>query len=86
MTENCIGECQTLQKTLVDEEVPMPNTTAKIIIHGVPAYVCSSCSGREMASRVRQELTEFKRLFLANSALLARQGENISVNFQTTFE
>ena len=71
---------------LVDEEVPMPNAEAKVIIHGIPAYVCPSCSGREMASGVCQELTEFKRLFLANSTLLAQQGENISVYFQTTFK
>jgi len=86
MTENCIGECQTLQRVLVDEVVPIPDSESKIIIHGVPAYVCSSCSGREMASKVCQELTEFKRLFLANSTLLARSGENISVYFQSTFK
>lgn len=75
-----------MQRVLVDEIVLMPNAEAKIIIQGIPAYVCPSCSGREMNSNVCRELTEFKRLFLANAALLAQQGENISVRFQTTFE
>ena len=86
MTENCIGECRDLQRMLIDEEVPMPNAEAKVIIQGIPAYVCPSCSGREMNSNVCRELNEFKRLFLANATLLAQQGENISVRFQTTFE
>jgi len=75
-----------MQRVLVDEEIPIPDTESKIIIHDIPAFVCPSCSGREMPSKVCQELSEFKRLFLANSALLARTGENISVYFQSTFK
>ena len=86
MTDNCIGQCQAMQRVLVDEEVPIPDAQIKLIIHGIPAFVCPSCSGRELPSRVRQELCEFKLLFLANATQLALAGENINVDFRLTFE